>query len=65
MGVQLDAVGIGVGIGRKIATPITGVYFSLDDEGSVLMPVYGVADSMPAASLNWTMTPTEPSSARK
>lgn len=32
VGVQLDAVGLWVGIGRKIATPITGVYFSLDDE---------------------------------
>jgi len=31
VGVQLDAVGLWVGIGRNIATPITGVYFSLDD----------------------------------
>ncbi|WP_447885024.1 DUF2612 domain-containing protein [Serratia fonticola] len=32
IGVQLDAVGLWVGIGRQIATPITGVYFSLDDD---------------------------------
>jgi hypothetical protein len=32
IGVQLDAVGLWVGIGRTIATPITGVYFSLDDD---------------------------------
>ncbi|MEX2953459.1 DUF2612 domain-containing protein [Serratia fonticola] len=31
IGVQLDAVGLWVGIGRTIATPIYGVYFTLDD----------------------------------
>lgn len=32
VGVQLDAVGLWVGIGRQIAMPITGVYFSFDDD---------------------------------
>lgn len=30
IGVQLDAVGLWIGIGRTIKTPIEGVYFSLD-----------------------------------
>jgi hypothetical protein len=33
VGVQLDAVGLWVGIGREITTPLTGVYFSLDIPG--------------------------------
>lgn len=33
IGAQLDAVGLWVGIGRNINTPITGVYFSLDIAG--------------------------------
>lgn len=33
VGVQLDAVGLWVGIGRRVATPLTGVYFSLDTTG--------------------------------
>ncbi|QIP93150.1 DUF2612 domain-containing protein [Serratia fonticola] len=33
IGVQLDAVGLWIGIGRTIKTPIEGVYFSLDIEG--------------------------------
>ncbi|VVD29149.1 DUF2612 domain-containing protein [Paraburkholderia dioscoreae] len=33
VGVQLDAVGLWVGIGRQVATPLTGVYFSLDVSG--------------------------------
>lgn len=32
IGVQLDAVGLWVGISRRIATPITDVYFTWDDE---------------------------------
>ncbi|MBP1015752.1 DUF2612 domain-containing protein [Serratia fonticola] len=32
IGVQLDAVGLWIGIGRTIKTPIEGVYFSLDVE---------------------------------
>lgn len=31
VGVQLDAVGIWIGLSRRLATPITGVYFSWDD----------------------------------
>lgn len=31
VGVQLDAIGLWVGIGRAIATPIYAVFFSLDD----------------------------------
>lgn len=31
-GTQLDAVGLWIGIGRTISTPITGVYFSLDTD---------------------------------
>lgn len=44
IGVQLDAVGMWVGISRKVATPLTNVYFSLDtpglglDEGSLKGP---------------------------
>lgn len=33
IGAQLDAVGQWVGISRRIATPIAGVYFSLDTAG--------------------------------
>jgi len=33
VGVQLDAVGLWVGIGRQVDTPLTGVYFSFDTEG--------------------------------
>ncbi|WP_011298562.1 DUF2612 domain-containing protein [Cupriavidus necator] len=33
VGVQLDAVGLWVGIGRRVATPLTGVYFSFDTPG--------------------------------
>ncbi|WP_447873677.1 DUF2612 domain-containing protein [Serratia fonticola] len=33
IGVQLDAVGIWIGISRTIKTPIEGVFFSLDIEG--------------------------------
>ena len=33
VGVQLDAVGLWVGIARRVATPLTGVYFSLDTAG--------------------------------
>lgn len=33
IGVQLDAVGLWIGIGRVIKTPIEGVYFSLNIEG--------------------------------
>lgn len=33
VGVQLDAVGKWVGITRNVAVPITGVYFSLDEDG--------------------------------
>jgi len=33
VGVQLDAVGQWVGITRNVATPLTGVYFSLDVDG--------------------------------
>ncbi|QYY30228.1 DUF2612 domain-containing protein [Cupriavidus pinatubonensis] len=33
VGVQLDAVGLWVGIGRRVATPLTGVYFSFDTAG--------------------------------
>ena len=32
VGVQLDAVGVRVGIGRRLKTPIEGVYFSFDIE---------------------------------
>lgn len=32
IGVQLDAVGIWIGIGRNIATPINGVFFAFDDD---------------------------------
>lgn len=44
VGVQLDAVGVRVGITRQLAEPLTGVYFSLDtaglglDQGSLLGP---------------------------
>lgn len=44
LGVQLDAVGERVGLSRKLAAPIAGVYFSLDtesvglDEGVILGP---------------------------
>ncbi|KWH45815.1 DUF2612 domain-containing protein [Burkholderia cepacia] len=33
VGVQLDDVGLWVGVSRKIRTPLTGVYFSLDIAG--------------------------------
>jgi len=33
VGVQLDQVGLWIGIGRRINTPLTGVYFSFDTEG--------------------------------
>lgn len=33
VGVQLDAVGLWVGISRRVATPLTGVYFSFDTAG--------------------------------
>lgn len=33
IGAQLDQVGLWVGIGRRINTPLTGVYFSFDTEG--------------------------------
>jgi hypothetical protein len=33
VGVQLDAVGVRVGIGRAVPTPLTGVYFSWDTTG--------------------------------
>ncbi|WP_250481910.1 DUF2612 domain-containing protein [Caballeronia sp. NCTM5] len=33
VGVQLDAVGLWVGITRNVNTPLTGVYFSLDTSG--------------------------------
>ena len=33
LGVQLDAVGLWVGIGRNVKTPFAGVYFSLDVAG--------------------------------
>lgn len=33
VGVQLDAVGLWVGIGRNVRTPLVGVYFSLDMAG--------------------------------
>ncbi|MBR8654277.1 DUF2612 domain-containing protein [Achromobacter sp. Marseille-Q0513] len=33
VGVQLDAVGLWVGIGRNVRTPLVGVYFSLDVAG--------------------------------
>lgn len=33
VGAQLDAVGVRVGISRRLKTPLTGVYFSLDIDG--------------------------------
>ncbi|WP_143296080.1 DUF2612 domain-containing protein, partial [Burkholderia pseudomallei] len=33
IGVQLDDVGLWVGVSRKIRTPLTGVYFSFDIAG--------------------------------
>jgi hypothetical protein len=33
IGVQLDAVGLWIGIGRTVKTPIEGVFFSLDIDG--------------------------------
>lgn len=33
VGVQLDAVGLWVGVTRNVNTPLTGVYFSLDTSG--------------------------------
>ncbi|WP_250538825.1 MULTISPECIES: DUF2612 domain-containing protein [unclassified Caballeronia] len=33
VGVQLDAVGLWVGVTRTVNTPLTGVYFSLDTSG--------------------------------
>lgn len=33
VGDQLDGVGVRIGVSRKLAVPITGVYFSLDIEG--------------------------------
>lgn len=33
IGVQLDQVGLWIGIGRRINTPLTGVYFSFDTVG--------------------------------
>lgn len=33
VGVQLDAVGLWVGVTRDIQTPLSGVYFSLDTDG--------------------------------
>jgi hypothetical protein len=33
VGVQLDAVGLWVGVTRNVSTPLTGVYFSLDTVG--------------------------------
>ncbi|MBR8380725.1 DUF2612 domain-containing protein [Burkholderia cenocepacia] len=33
VGVQLDAIGVWVGISREIATPLAGVYFSFDVDG--------------------------------
>lgn len=33
IGAQLDIVGLWVGIGRRVKTPLVGVYFSLDTDG--------------------------------
>lgn len=33
IGAQLDVVGLWVGIGRRVKTPLVGVYFSLDTDG--------------------------------
>jgi len=33
VGVQLDAIGLWVGVGRRVPTELTGVYFALDTEG--------------------------------
>lgn len=33
IGAQLDVVGLWVGIGRRVNTPLSGVYFSLDTSG--------------------------------
>ena len=33
VGAQLDTVGRWIGLGRRVATPISGVYFALDIEG--------------------------------
>lgn len=33
VGVQLDAVGVRIGLSRRLRTPLTGVYFSLDLDG--------------------------------
>lgn len=35
IGVQLDIIGLWVGVGRRIATPLTGVYFEWDGAVSV------------------------------
>jgi hypothetical protein len=33
IGAQLDAIGVRVGISRRVATPLSGVYFSFDIDG--------------------------------